>query len=91
MKHLFKVVLLATGLFISSQSRAQTVKADAKKVGRKTSEVAAKGAATVADKKYDGKMGPHGEDIYINKHSHYFYVNKSGHRVYLTKAHLRNK
>jgi hypothetical protein len=45
MKNLFKVALLATGLFTATQGHAQTVKNDAKAVGHKTSEVAAKGDA----------------------------------------------
>jgi len=91
MKHLLKVALAATTLFMATHSHAQTVKADAKKVGHKTSEVAAKGDAAVTDKRYKNKVGPHGENIYINKNSHYFYVNKLGHRVYLKKSELRDK
>jgi hypothetical protein len=91
MKNLFKVALLATGLFTATQGHAQTVKNDAKAVGHKTSEVAAKGDAAVTDKRYKNKVGPHGETIYINKYSHYFYVNKLGHRVYLKKSELRDK
>ncbi|MEO8884817.1 MAG: hypothetical protein ABI367_02070 [Mucilaginibacter sp.] len=60
-------------------------------VGHKTSELAAKGAAAVVDKKYDGKAGPHNENIYIDSKSRYYYVNKSGHRVYVTKAELKTK
>ena len=59
-------------------------------VGHKTAEVAAKGAAAITDKKYEGKCGPHGETIYINKDSRYFYVDKKGHREYLKKSQLRN-
>jgi hypothetical protein len=91
MKHLFKVAIMATALFAAVQANAQTVKKDAKKVGHKTSEVAAKGAAAVVDKRYEGKAGPEGQNIYINKHSHYYYVNKLGHRVYLKKSQLRDK
>jgi hypothetical protein len=91
MKNLFKVAIMATALFAAVQVNAQTVKKDAKKVGHKTSEVAAKGAATVVDKRYRGKSGPGGQTIYIDKYSHYYYVNKLGHRVYLKKSQLRNK
>jgi hypothetical protein len=91
MKHLFKVALVATALFTATRGHAQTVKQDAKKVGHKTAEVSTKGYAAVTDKRYKGKVGPHGEDIYINKNSHYFYVNKTGHRVYLKKSELRDK
>ncbi len=91
MKNLFKVAVMVTALFAAVAANAQTVKKDAQAVGHKTSEVAAKGAAAVVDKKYEGKAGPDGQTIYINKHSHYYYVNKLGHRVYLKKSQLRDK
>jgi hypothetical protein len=91
MKNIIKTALVAAGIFSVTQVNAQTVKADAKKVGHKTSEIAAKGAATVVDKKYAGKVGPGGQTIYINKYSHYYYVNHLGHRVYVKKSELRNK
>ena len=100
MKNVIKVALLAAGIFSFASVHAQTHKdstlghkigVTAKKVGHKTSQIAASGAATVADKKYDGKCGPHGETIYINKNSHYFYISKKGHRVYLKKSQLMDK
>ena len=60
-------------------------------VGKKTSELAAKGAAAVTDKKYDGKAGPNGETVYIDSKSRYYYVNKSGHRIYTNKSELMDK
>jgi hypothetical protein len=60
-------------------------------VGHKTAEIAAKGAAAVTEKRYEGKVAPGGQTVYINKNSHYFYVNKRGHRVYLKKSALRDK
>jgi hypothetical protein len=63
----------------------------ATKVGHKTAEVSAKGAAAITDKRYDGKMAPGGQTVYINKDSRYFYINKTGHRVYLKKSALRDK
>jgi hypothetical protein len=91
MKNIVKIAVIATGLFAATQSQAQTVKEDAKKVGHKTSEIAANGASTVVDKRYRDKRGPHGEVVYINNHSHYYYINKRGHRVYITKAQLTNE
>jgi len=91
MKNLFKVAAVATVLFAATQANAQTVKKDAQKVGHKTSEIAANGASTVVDKRYRDKRGPHGEIVYINKHSHYYYINKKGHRVYITKAQMTNE
>ena len=63
----------------------------ATKVGHKTAEVAAKGDAAVIDKKYDGKVAPHGETVYYTDKGQYYYVNKTGHRVYLKRSELRNK
>ncbi len=100
MKNVLKIALVATGIFSFSQSQAQThkdstfghkVNKTAKKVGHKTSEVAANGASAVVDKKYEGKCGPGGQTVYINNHSHYYYINKKGHRVYLKKSELRDK
>ena len=97
MKNLLKVALVAAGIFSFTAGQAQTHKdttvgqhvgTAAKKVGHKTSQIAASGAAAVTDKRYDGKYGPHGELIYINKHDHCFYVNKKGHRVYIKKSQL---
>jgi hypothetical protein len=93
MKNVFKVAFLATGLFVATQSHAQQSKVDrdAKAVGHKTSEVAAKGKADVVDKKYKSKMGPKGQTIYIDKYSHYYYVNSKGHKYYCKKSELRDR
>jgi hypothetical protein len=100
MKNAFKTALIAAAIFSVSSVHAQTHKdstlghkigKDAKMVGHKTAHIAASGAAAVTDKKYDGKAGPQGQTIYINKNSHYFYVNSKGHRVYLKKSQLMDK
>ena len=91
MKSALKVAVLATGIFSFTLGHAQTVKHDAKVVGHKTSEIAAKSKAAIVDRKYDGKKGPGGQTIYIDKYSHYYYINKTGHKVYVKKADLRNK
>jgi hypothetical protein len=100
MKNVLKVALVAAGIFSFSASQAQThkdstvghkISKTATKVGHKTSEIAATGASDVVDKKYEGKCGPGGQTVFINKHSHYYYINKSGHRVYLKKSQLMDK
>lgn len=63
----------------------------AKKVGNKTAEVASKGASKVSDKTFDGKAGPNGETIYIDKNSYYYYVNSKGRHVYVKEADLKDK
>jgi uncharacterized low-complexity protein len=101
MKNIIKVALVAAGIFSFAQSQAKTTARDttvvqkagqtAKKVGHKTSEIAANADAAVVDKKYEGKCGPGGQTVYINKHSHYYYINKTGHRVFLKKSQLMDK
>jgi len=63
----------------------------AKKVADKTAELASKGKAGVIDKVYDGKQGPGGQKIYINKESKYYWVDKKGHRHFVTKTELKDK
>ena len=101
MKTIFKTALFAAALFAAAQTQAKTMQRDttigqkvgktATKLGHKTSELAAKGASSIVDKKYEGKCGPNGETVYINEHSHYYYINKKGHRVYLKKSELMDK
>jgi hypothetical protein len=98
MKNVIKVALLATGMFVAINTNAQVVKKTGKaisktatKVGNKTAELASKGSSAVVDKKYDEKVGPQGQTLYIDKNSAYYYVNKKGHRVYVTKAHMKDK
>jgi hypothetical protein len=97
MKNIVKVALLATGIFATMQSQAQKptvgqqIGHTATKVGHKTSEIAAKGAADVTDKKYEGKVARGGQTVYINKHSRYYYIDKRGHRIYVNKSSLRDK
>lgn len=100
MKNLFKIVLFAAGSFVISPAFAQThkdstlghkISKTAKKVGHKTSEIAAKGAAGVVDKKYEGKVARGGQTVYIDENSHYYYINKKGHRVFVKKSALIDK
>lgn len=63
----------------------------AKAVGKKTSELASKGAAAVTDKRLKGYWAPTGELVYVDEHGKYFYVDKKGHRQFITKAQMRTK
>jgi hypothetical protein len=100
MKNVLKVALVATGIFSFTQAFARTMPQDsvghkikkaATNVGHATSHAAATADAAVVDKKYDGKYGPNGQAVYINKYSHYYFISKTGHRVYLKKSELRDK
>lgn len=101
MKNLFKGTLFFAALLFAVPGFAQETKKDtpfvkkvektAKKVGNETAEIAVKGVSKVADKTYEGKVGPQGQTIYINKHSRYYYVGKKGQKVFISKAKLRDK
>lgn len=92
MKNSLKIALLATALFAVTQVHAQSkIDRDAKAVGHKTSEIAAKSKAAIVDRKYEGKKGPGGQTVYIDKYSHYYYVNSRGHKYYLKKSQLRDR
>lgn len=90
-----KVALFTAAISLSvmscSHKTTQGIKKTADKVGDKTSELASKGAAQITDKIYDGKVGPDGQTIYIDKDSKYFYVDSEGHRVFLKKSELKDK
>lgn len=89
-----KIILAA--LFIGSitavnaQTVGQDVKNGAKKVGHKTAELASKGKAHVTDHRYKDKVGPNGEDLYIDKHSKYYWIDKKGHKHYVAKADIKD-
>ena len=67
----------------------QATATGAKAVGKKTSELASKGAAAVANKRYNGHWALTGELVYIDEYGKYFYVDKKGHRQFITKAQMR--
>jgi hypothetical protein len=72
----------------TAEDGAKAVGKGAKKGARKTAEVASKGKSAVVDKKYDSKVGPAGQTIYIDKNSAYYYVNNKGRHVYVREANL---
>jgi hypothetical protein len=99
MKNLLKITLFTAAMFVFFQGHAATkqdttfgqkVKRTATKVGHKTSQIAANGEASIVDKKYDGKYGPYGETVYIDKNSHYYYITHKGHKVYIAKSRLKD-
>ena len=69
----------------------KATKKTASKVGNKTAEVAVKGTSAVVDKKYNGKVAPGGQTVYIDKNSYYYYVNKKGRHVYVKESTLVDK
>jgi hypothetical protein len=102
MKNVFKVALLAAGVFSFGRIQARPMQQDttklthkvgkaAKTVGNATAHTAVSGESAVVDKIYQGKCAPGGQTVYINSHSHYYYVNKKGRKIYLRKSELMDK
>ncbi|MCZ4245490.1 hypothetical protein [Pedobacter punctiformis] len=73
------------------EKAGQAIGKTADKVGKKTAEVAVKGASKVADKTYKGKMAPDGSDVYINGKNEKYYVNKKGAKIWLKASQIRNR
>jgi hypothetical protein len=66
------------------------LKKDADKTGDEISETAGKVGAEIKDKPYVDKVGPHGERIYMDRHSKYYYINETGKKVYITKLEMKD-
>jgi len=74
-------------------------KSDAKKNADRTGEDIGDGfnrstaviGAEIKDKTFEGKMGPNGETIYIDKNSDYYYIDRDGNKVSITKLEMKDK
>jgi hypothetical protein len=73
------------------KSAGKAVGKAGKEVGQKTAEVASKGKSTVVDRKYEGKVGPQGQTIYIDKNDQTYWVDDQGHKHYIAKSRLKNE
>jgi hypothetical protein len=69
----------------------ENIDSTADKAGDKISKTAAQGAAEISDQRYEAKVGPNGETIYIDRDTKYYYLDKSGKKVYVTKMQLKDK
>jgi hypothetical protein len=71
------------------KSAGKAVGKAGKTVGQNTAEVASKGKSTVVDRKYEGKTGPQGQTIYIDKNDNTYWVDDKGHKNYIPKSQVR--
>jgi hypothetical protein len=67
------------------------VKKGGKKVGQKSAEWGAKGAAKITDKKYQGKTAPNGNTVYVTDDGQYYWVDKKGKRHFVKEEQLKPK
>jgi hypothetical protein len=58
--------------------------------GSELKEDAANAGAKIKDKVYEGKGGPQGQTIYIDKHSRYYYINGDAKKIYITKSEMKD-
>jgi hypothetical protein len=86
----------------NDRNTTQEVKQGVKKGAREAKKGVKRGAHEVAEQaseaksditrtELDGKMGPNGEDIFIDKDGTYYHIDTKGHRVYITGSDLRDK
>jgi len=75
---------------LSAQVKEDVGKA-ATHVGNKTEEITVKGKSAIVDNRYEHKVGPHNEPVYIDHRSKYYYVNKKGRKIYISKAQCRDE
>jgi predicted small secreted protein len=100
MKKMISLAVLALALSVAAPANAQDgtikevgkdIKKGAQKAGNKTAEIASKGKSRVTDSEHKDKVGPNGENIFIDNHSRYYWVDDKGKRHYVTEAQLKDK
>jgi len=85
------------GIHANAQSKDTSTSTEGKvgktvnKVGNKTAKTAVKVQSSIKDKKYDSKVGPDGQTIYINGKSEYYYVDAKGKKVFVKASDLKDK
>lgn len=88
---LFTVGAIAQEVKEGVKKGAGEVKEVGKDVGHKTAEVSSKAYNGVKDTKYEDKVGPAGQTIYISGKDRYYYIDDKGRKVYVGKAELKDK
>lgn len=85
--------LNAAGQKIGEGARegAQGVKQAGQAVGNKAAELSSKGYNSIKDVRYEDKVGPDGQTIYISSNDKYYYINSKGQKVWLKKSQLKDK
>lgn len=69
----------------------KAVKKGAKKAAHNTAEAGSKGKAKVTDQKYEGKVAPNGETVYIDGANNYYWIDEKGKKHYVRKEELKDK
>ena len=60
-------------------------------VGDETREHSQKLKSEITDRELEDKVGPNGQEIYIDDNSKYYYIDESGNRMYVESQELRDK
>jgi len=67
------------------------IEQDAQSAGDKIEEGAKDAAATITDQKLKNKVGPGGENAYVDEDGRYYIINDEGEKVWITVDQLRDK
>jgi len=70
---------------------AKGVKKGVTKGANEVAQQASEMKADVTDHEVETKMGPGGEDVFIDDNGRYYYIDGKGHRVYKQASQLKNK
>lgn len=70
---------------------AKSVKKGVKKGAHEVAEQASEAKSDITRTELDGKMGPNGEDIFIEKDGRYYYIDDKGHKVFITSSDLKDR
>lgn len=70
---------------------AQGVKKGVKRGANEVAQQASEAKSEVTDKEVENKMGPTGQDIFVDNNGRYYYIDDKGHRVYMNASELRDK
>lgn len=71
--------------------QANEVEKDGQSVGDKIEEGAKDAASAITDQKLKDKVGPGGENAYVDEDGKYYIINNAGEKVFITSAQLKNK
>jgi hypothetical protein len=74
-----------------SDNAGEEIEESAEKAGDSIAETTGNTAAGIADKVYEGKVGPNNETVYIDNEQRYYYIDNKGGKVYVSRLQLKDK
>ena len=73
-----------------SDEAKEKMREDGKEIRDAVSETVGKAKAAIVDQRFDGKVGPAGQTVYIDNNSRYYFVGENGDKIYLRADQLKD-